>query len=225
MNQNPIINRTESSFPVRVGHLSEVTVDSVFLLGDKMEMPYGYCRCGCGELAPIATRNYPYKGVLKGEPRGFISRHQFRRKAEANPNWKGGRGIDTGGYVSAYAPNHKKASKGHSYVREHILIAERVLGKYLPDNAEVHHVDGVRSNNENSNLVICDDDPYHKCLHTRTRSLLACGDAKWRMCIFCHVYDDISNMTPQSLKKYSYYHKECRSKSRREKRAAKKEWR
>lgn len=42
-------------------------------------------------------------------------------------------------------------------VLEHILIAEKALGKHLPDKAEVHHVNEIKTDNRNENLVICQD--------------------------------------------------------------------
>src|SRR3990167_9953262 len=57
----------------------------------------------------------------------------------------------------------------HFYGKEHILIAESVLGKPLPAGAEVHHFDGNRANNENTNLVICKNRLYHDLLERRQR--------------------------------------------------------
>lgn len=42
------------------------------------EIPYGYCKCGCGELAPLATFAMPKKGLKKGEPRDYIKDHYWR---------------------------------------------------------------------------------------------------------------------------------------------------
>lgn len=68
--------------------------------------------------------------------------------------------------------------------RDHIAKAEKALGRSLPRGAEVHHVDGVKWNNANSNLVICQDSAYHALLHMRARVVKAGGNPdaqKW-----CH---------------------------------------
>jgi hypothetical protein len=71
---------------------------------------------------------------------------------------------------------HPRAQGEWSHVQEHILVAEKALGHYLPAGAEVHHVDGNGRNNANRNLVICHDKAYHKLLHWRERVLKAGGD-------------------------------------------------
>lgn len=90
---------------------------------------------------------------------------------------------------------------------EHIVVAERALGKQLPSKAEVHHVDGVRSNNANDNLVICPDHAYHMLLHVRQRALESCGNADWRKCTFCKTYDDTDNLCVRNGSRY--YHRMC----------------
>lgn len=42
-------------------------------------IPYGYCRCGCGKLAPVSKTNDKNKGHVKGEPHRFIQGHATRR--------------------------------------------------------------------------------------------------------------------------------------------------
>lgn len=70
---------------------------------------------------------------------------------------------------------------------EHILIAERALGKPLPKGAEVHHVNEDKRNNRPSNLVICQDRAYHALLHRRARVLRASGNPNTqRICYRCH---------------------------------------
>src|SRR3990167_9989532 len=53
----------------------------------------------------------------------------------------------------------------------HILVAEKALGRPLPEGVEVHHHDENRQNNSNSNLVICQDVAYHRLLHVIMRVL------------------------------------------------------
>lgn len=67
----------------------------------------------------------------------------------------------------------------------HRFIAERAIGKRLPPNAEVHHVDGDKGS-LNPRLVICQDAAYHSLLHMRQRTLRAGGDPNTqRVCCTC----------------------------------------
>lgn len=72
--------------------------------------------------------------------------------------WKGGRHLDKHGYVMVFQPGHPYASKtgkGRAgYVREHRLVMEAVLGRYLTPQEVVHHKDGNNQNNTPSNLEL-----------------------------------------------------------------------
>lgn len=52
---------------------------------------------------------------------------------------------------------------------EHIVVAERVLGRRLPSGAVVHHVNLDTHDNRPCNLVICPNEAYHRLLHKRLR--------------------------------------------------------
>lgn len=54
------------------------------------------------------------------------------------------------GYPVTYMPDHPRATP--VYVLDHILVAEKALGKPLPERAEVHHANGSR---DSGPLVIC----------------------------------------------------------------------
>lgn len=62
------------------------------------------------------------------------------------------------------------------FKRTHVIVAEKALGKPLPVGSKVHHVDSDGHNNANRNLVICQDEAYHKLLHRRQRVRAAGGN-------------------------------------------------
>lgn len=93
--------------------------------------------------------------------------------------------------------------------RRHTIIAELALGRELRGSEEVHHVDENEENDDPSNLVICPSTEYHQLLHMRTRAWMACGNANWVKCKYCHIYDNPRNMTNKG--KTSKAHKSCNS--------------
>lgn len=121
-----------------------------------------------------------------------------------NPNWHGGIRMN-GPYVQVSSPEHPR-SGDFGYVNCHLLVAERILGKFLPPDAVIHHVDENPSNNDPSNLVICQDRAYHNLLHQRIRSLRNCGHASWKKCRFCGNYDDTDNMVTYGKQSH---HRDC----------------
>jgi hypothetical protein len=147
--------------------------------------PSGLCMCGCGQQAPLAKRGRIKGGYVKGQPLRYRPGHQVQtiiRKPRLTRTKKSG-------YILILQPQHPRADK-EGHVPEHMLLAERALGKILPPKAVVHHIDGTRHNNKNNNLVICESQSYHLLLHRRARAIKACGRASWRKCAICKQWDD-----------------------------------
>lgn len=68
----------------------------------------------------------------------------------------------------------------------HRFRAERALGKPLPRKAIVHHADG--SKGDDSQLVICQDQSYHRLLHKRMRIQAAGGNPNTdKVCAICQL--------------------------------------
>lgn len=174
---------------------------------EKNEIPYGYCHCGCGQKTNIALSNNKANRQVKGLPLNFIQYHKLSREMAAN--WKGGRVIDATGYVRIVVKWHPKASKCGGYHLEHILMAEKVLGRFLKRSEVVHHVDENRQHNVNSNFVICDR-ALHKLIHYRIIALRICGHADWKKCWLCKTYSDPIDLV-KNKGRNAFYHHDCMS--------------
>lgn len=93
--------------------------------------------------------------------------------------------INGKGYICVYAPWHPRARK-KGQVLKHIVIAELAFGGPLPGGLVVHHADGNRTNNANSNLVICENADYHRLIHYRLKILQVGGNPTTdRVCRDC----------------------------------------
>ena len=117
----------------------------------------------CAQCGRETRRHFTKKNAA----RRFCDIRCYRaaRIGAGNPNWKGGLAL-TSAYIRRHVPDHPRADSW-GYVDEHVLVAERALGKYLPTGAVVHHVNVDRRNNAPTNLVICENQTYHKLLHVR----------------------------------------------------------
>ena len=77
---------------------------------------------------------------------------------------------------------------------EHVRIVENILGKALPKGAGVHHVNGVKGDNRNTNLVVYPTQKYHFLIHRRADAYNETGDANSRRCWVCKNYDAPENL-------------------------------
>lgn len=101
-------------------------------------------------------------------------------------------------------------------ILEHVLIAEKALGRVLPEGVQVHHVDLDPANNAPSNLVLCPNQKYHRLLHRRTKAIESCGNPNFRKCVFCKQYDE-PIMLYISPDERTVHHRRCLAEYRRNK--------
>ena len=113
-------------------------------------------------LAPINTYVSEYK-------RNQMKKNHADFSGEQHPRWKDGTTYTTDGYAQLWSPEEKRG-RIKNRVKEHILIAERILGRRLKRSECVHHVNGKKNDNRHQNLVICTH-KYHGWLHARMAKL------------------------------------------------------
>lgn len=104
-----------------------------------MEIPFGECHCGCHGRAPIATRNWFSKGIIKGQPMKFIRGHR------ALPNIKRWEVIDCGFETPCWIwiMFSREKSYGQRTVNGHVLGAHiaawETVNGLVPKGKQVHH--------------------------------------------------------------------------------------
>ena len=175
-----------------------------------MEIPYGYCQCGCGNKSNIAKCTDKRDNIIKGQSYRFLRGHHMKLnppRRENSPKWNGGERITVKGRIVVFDINHPRANNG--YVYRSILVVEKAMGKSLKQPSVIHHIDGVKTRDKNDNLVVCQDQAYHLLLHQRHNAYKSCGHANWRKCWICKEYDDPKNLYIGNYKFSTPYHKNC----------------
>ena len=119
------------------------------------------------ELIGVKNHQY-YKGAEKGWfKKGHCYGVRFKKNehcGKANWNWKGGRRYQAkDGYVYCYSFGHPRAHQ--NVILEHVLVAERKLGRFLKPCEKVHHINGIRNDNNPKNLIVCQTQKVHMSLH------------------------------------------------------------
>ena len=147
------------------------------------------CECGCG--APVVSG------------KRFVHAHNNRLRGPV------GHKTISSGYVLIKMPDHPRANS-RGYVREHILVLEKLLGRLILLSECPHHRNEIRSDNSPGNLMLFKTGGMHRSYHERMWAFEKCGHYDWRTCMYCHCYDD-----PQNMKSYKgktmrkYYHAGC----------------
>lgn len=118
---------------------------------------------------------YCFKQTQKGGNKGSF------KKGIENKRFKGR--LEHKGYIMIHSPDHP-FKDSHNYVKEHRLVMEKNLGRYLKSDEHIHHMNHIRNDNRIENLMIVTRSE-HKKLHppsddTRKKmSIIKKGKPTW----------------------------------------------
>lgn len=109
------------------------------------------CACGCGEQIKITNRK--------------DSRNQNRFKMNHDKRREFTRNISPNGYARVRSFTHPKRDHTNR-IKEHRLVMEKHLGRYLEPHEHIHHINGIKTDNRLENLQIVTPQE-HMSLHIR----------------------------------------------------------
>lgn len=139
--------------------LKALYVDQELSMDDIARLKGGKCNSSTvhsallGREIPIRDRRSAMALVL--------SKHKRRSyKGHNHPQWKGGKFKASSGYIFILQPDHPYANI-HGYVREHRLVMEKILGRYLLPSEIVHHKNAIKTDNRPENLQVFSSKAEH----------------------------------------------------------------
>lgn len=128
---------------------------------------YNWILNSCGDPVDNHIKPSIYMSTLlfgKEQHRYLNGNHYDCRKSNIEIIRNENNKITCNGYNLIYKPEHHRAFD-NGCVYEHILIAEKILGRELKPEEVVHHIDRNRKNNLEDNLMVFISESDHILFH------------------------------------------------------------
>jgi hypothetical protein len=138
------------------------------LIGKRKIREYKCCACKKSFRAYEKKRKFCSKACFGKAQRGRII-SEITRKRLIESHKRCLKVKAAGGYVAIYLPDHPDANG--NYVLEHRLEMEKHIGRRLSQGEIVHHIDGDKSNNHISNLILFPNHSAHTKFHHLERHI------------------------------------------------------
>ena len=106
-----------------------------------------------------------------------VKRNQTKEK---NNCWKGGIVSKGDGYILERKDGHKRSKKCGHYVLQHILVAEKMIGRELYPEDVVHHINFIKNDNRPENLMVMTRRD-HMILHKKYKGDIALWKSETEM--------------------------------------------
>jgi hypothetical protein len=130
------------------------------------------CACSCG------GQPAPGRQFITGHNLRVLERTEEHRRSLSEAAvrvWEtkrqrmplGTRRLDSNGYWLV-----KVREGGGRWDKEHVLVMESVIGRRLHAGEEVHHLNGVKTDNRAENLLLCPNKSFHSQVHGTFAALL-----------------------------------------------------
>lgn len=87
--------------------------------------------------------------------------------AAKNGMWKGGRSIASNGYVIIRVGKEHHLADVRGYAYEHRIVAERKLGRRLRKGEQIHHLNGNKKDNSDTNIEVTRSRFHHAVKHRK----------------------------------------------------------
>jgi len=124
-----------------------------------------FCSHRCAESFPVSkeTREKKRQYMLSHPQKFWLGKKNPYTVGKNNVHWNGGK-TSREGYTYTLSRNHPHHNN-ENYVKDHRLVAEKALGRYLFPEEVIHHINGITDDNRIENLYLFPSNSEHAKHH------------------------------------------------------------